>query len=274
MLKATISFIGGGNMARSLIGGLVAKGLPAAQITVSEPIAAQRQALNSALLVNVTEDNKVAAQNSQVLILAVKPQNLRAVAMEIAPIVQTHRPLVISIAAGIRATDMQRWLGGIPIVRCMPNSPALTGRGVTALFATKDVSVSDQQLAAEILGAVGPALWVDNERDLDVVTAVSGSGPAYFFLLIEMLEASGVELGLTRAVAHRLAVETAVGAGHMARDAAESAAVLREQVTSKGGTTEAALRHLESANVRGIFAVAIAAAAKRSAELADQLGKD
>lgn len=274
MLKETIGFIGGGNMARSLIGGLVAQGLPAAQVTVSEPLAAQRQSLNSSLRVNVTEDNKVAVRNSQVVILAIKPQNLRLVATEIASVVQSHRPLVISIAAGIRTTDLQRWLGGIPVVRCMPNSPALTGHGVTGLFATDDVSPSGRQLAVEILGAVGPALWVDKERDLDVVTAVSGSGPAYFFLLIEMLEASGVELGLTQSVAHRLAVETAFGAGHMARGAAESAAVLREQVTSKGGTTEAALRHLESANVRGIFAAAIAAAAKRSAELADQLGKD
>ena len=273
MLKETIGFIGGGNMARSLIGGLVARGLPAAQVTVSEPIATQRQALNSSLHVNVTEDNKVAARNSLV-ILAVKPQNLRSVATEIASVVQAHRPLVISIAAGIRTADLQRWLGGIPIVRCMPNTPALTGHGVTGLFATDDVSPSGRQLAAEILGAVGPALWVDKERDIDAVTAVSGSGPAYFFLLIEMLEASGVALGLTQVVAHRLAVETAFGAAHMARGTVESAAVLREQVTSKGGTTEAALRHLESANVRGIFAAAIAAAAKRSAELADQLGKD
>jgi pyrroline-5-carboxylate reductase len=274
MLKETLGFIGGGNMARSLIGGLVAQGLQPTKVIVSEPFAAQRETLKNKFHVNVTESNQEAAGQSQVLVLAVKPQNLRAVATEIAPIVQATHALVISIAAGIRTTDLQRWLGGAAVVRCMPNSPALTGCGVTALYATSDVPQNGRDLAAKILGAVGPALWVDNERDMDVVTAVSGSGPAYFFLLIEMLEATGIELGLTPAVAHRLAVETAYGAGHMARNATESAAVLREQVTSKGGTTEAALRQLESANVRGIFAAAIVAAAKRSAELADQLGKD
>jgi pyrroline-5-carboxylate reductase len=193
--------------------------------------------------------------------------------MDLAPVIQT-RPLVISIAAGIRARDLQRWLGGIPVVRCMPNSAALHGCGVTGLFATADVSAASRALAVEILGAVGPALWVDKETDMDAVTAVSGSGPAYFFLLIEMLENAGVELGLTPQVAHRLAVETAYGAGQMARTAPESAATLREQVTSKGGTTDAALKHLEAANVRAIFAAAVLAAAKRSAEMAEQLGQD
>jgi len=272
MLKETLGFIGGGNMARSLIGGLVAQGLPATQVIVADPLAQQRTALKAQLSVQVTEDNAVAARAAQVLILAVKPQSLRAVATQLAPAV-LHRPLVISVAAGIRATDLQRWLGGLPVVRCMPNTPALHGCGVSGLFATPDVPPAGRTLAAQILGAVGPALWVAKEQDMDAVTAVSGSGPAYFFLLIEMLEEAGVQLGLSAEVAHRLAVETAYGASQMARVAPESAATLREQVTSKGGTTEAALKRLEAANVRVIFANAIAAAAQRSAEMADQLGE-
>lgn len=273
MLQENIGFIGGGNMARSLIGGLTARGLPAQQVIVSDPIANQRETLAAQLSIRTTSDNALVAQAAQVLILAVKPQDLRSVAINLAPAVK-HRPLVVSIAAGIRATDLQRWLGGIPVVRAMPNTPALNGCGVTGLFATPDVSSASRALAGAILGAVGPALWVDKEQDMDVVTAVSGSGPAYFFLLIEMLEDAGVKLGLSADVARRLAIETAYGAGQMAHVAPESAAMLREQVTSKGGTTEAALKSLEAANVRAIFAAAVAAAAKRSAEMADLLGKD
>jgi pyrroline-5-carboxylate reductase len=273
MIKETLGFIGGGNMARSLIGGLLARGLPASQVTVSEPSASQREALTAQLTVHTTDSNAIVAQSVQVLILAVKPQDLRTVAVDLAPVMQKRRPLVISVAAGIRASDLQRWLGGIPVVRCMPNRPALNGCGVTGLFATPDVSAAGRALAAEILGAVGPALWVAKETDMDAVTAVSGSGPAYFFLLIEMLENAGVALGLTPEVARQLAVETAYGAGQMARAAPESPATLREQVTSKGGTTAAALQHLEAANVRAIFAAAVNAAAVRSAEMAEQLGK-
>jgi len=271
MLTQTLGFIGGGNMARSLIGGLVARGLPATQVIVSDPLAAQRESLSAQLGVRTTDDNLLAAR-AQVLVLAVKPQDLRVVATQLAPAL-SHRPTIISIAAGVRARDLQRWLGNLPVVRCMPNRPALNGAGVTGLFATHDTDAGSRQVAADILGAVGPALWVEREEQMDAVTAVSGSGPAYFFLLIEMLEAAGVQLGLPADVAHRLAVETAYGSGLMAHTAVESAATLREQVTSKGGTTEAALKSLESANVRAIFAAAVAAAAQRSAEMADQLGK-
>lgn len=270
----TLGFIGGGNLARALIGGLIARGVPAKQVIVSDPVAAQRDALVAQFKVRVTADNAEAARDSQVLILAVKPQELKNVAKQLAPVVTHSKPLVISVAAGIRAADLQRWLNDFPVVRCMPNRPALNGCGVSGLFATAQVPQAQRQLAEQILSAVGPALWVDKEEDMDTVTAVSGSGPAYFFLLIEMLEAAGVELGLKPDVAHRLAVETAYGAGTMARDATESPATLREQVTSKGGTTEAALKTLEAGNVRAIFHAAIAAAAKRSAEMADQFGSD
>jgi len=274
MLTQTLGFVGGGNMARSLIGGLIARGLPATQIIVSDPIDAQRDSLTLQLGVRATADNLAVARTADVIVLAVKPQELHTVATAMAAAVRERKPLVISVAAGIRASDLQRWLGGIPVVRSMPNRPALNGCGVTGLFATSDVSPSGRELAETILGAVGPALWVNEESQMDAVTAVSGSGPAYFFLLIEMLEAAGVQLGLKPDVARRLAIETAYGAGQMAHVAVESPALLREQVTSKGGTTEAALKSLEAANIRGAFTAAVTAAARRSAELAEQLGKN
>jgi pyrroline-5-carboxylate reductase len=272
MLSQSLGFIGGGNMARSLIGGLLTRGVKPDQIIVADPIASQRESLATQLGVRTTADNAAAA-SAQVVVLAVKPQELRQVAQGLASVVSQSQPLVISVAAGIRASDLQRWLG-VPVVRCMPNRPALNGCGVTGLFAPGDISAERRALASSILSAVGPALWVEKESQMDAVTAVSGSGPAYFFLLIEMLEAAGVALGLSSEVSRRLAIETAYGAGQMAHTATESPAMLREQVTSKGGTTEAALKHLESAHIRHIYNAAIAAAAHRSAEMADQLGKD
>jgi len=272
MFQETLGFIGGGNMARSLVGGLLARGLPARQVIVSDPVTMQRELLTTQLGVRVTDDNAIVARAAGVLLFAVKPQQLALVAKQLVPAI-THRPLVISIAAGIRTADLQRWLGGLPVVRAMPNSPALKGCGVTGLYATEAVSQAGKKLAETILGAVGPALWIAQEEQMDVVTAVSGSGPAYFFLLIEMLESVGVELGLAPEVSRRLAMETAFGAGQMAHAATEPASTLRAQVTSKGGTTEAALQLLEAAGVRAIFTDAIAAAAKRSAELAEEFGK-
>jgi pyrroline-5-carboxylate reductase len=273
MLQETLGFIGGGNMAKSLIGGLLARGLPARQVIVADPVASQRESIALQLGVRVTDDNAAAARAAQILILAVKPQDLRAVSLSLAPIASVNKPIVISIAAGIRARDIQRWLGGLSVVRAMPNRPALNGCGVTGLFATDDVAAAGRKLAETILGAVGPAIWVRTEELMDAVTAVSGSGPAYFFLLIEMIEAAGIKLGLPAEVSRRLAIETAYGAGQMAHTASETPAVLREQVTSPGGTTEAALKRLEAANVRTIYQAAIEAAAQRSAELAEQFGK-
>jgi pyrroline-5-carboxylate reductase len=273
MLSHTIGFIGGGNMARSLIGGLLARGVAAKQLLVADPVETQLGLLAKQFGIIATADNAVVARAAQVLVLAVKPQDLRTVATGLASVIAVTRPTVISVAAGVRARDLQQWLGDLPVVRCMPNRPALNGAGVTGLFATPDVSAHGKEIAAAILGAVGPALWVDREEQMDVVTAVSGSGPAYFFLLIEMLEETGIALGLAPEVAHRLAVETAYGSGCMARTATESAATLREQVTSKGGTTEAAVRVLEASNVRAIFGAAITAAAARSAELAELMAR-
>ncbi|MBL8270787.1 pyrroline-5-carboxylate reductase [Steroidobacter sp.] len=271
-MKQRIAFIGGGNMGRSLIGGLIAKGTEPAQIAVADPYAPTLQSLQAQYNVQTAASNAEAVRDAGVVVLAVKPQELRNVVSALQEQLLGTRPLLISVAAGILAADIQRWAGGVPVVRCMPNRPALQGCGVTALYANDQVNQAHRTLAEQILGAVGATLWVQRETDMDSVTAISGSGPAYFFLLIEMLEAAGQELGLTAEVARKLAVETAYGSGFMARESSDSPATLRQQVTSKGGTTEAALKHLEASNVRAIFSQAVAAAAQRSAQLAKELG--
>lgn len=268
----TIAFIGGGNMARSLVGGLLARGWRAEQIVAADPLPAQLDSLRAQFAVRVTDDNVVAARDADVIVLAVKPQMMRKAAGEIRTAIAAKRPLLISVAAGIRASDIQRWLPGIAIVRAMPNRPALQGCGMTGLYATEDVSTARRALAEQILGAVGATLWLEREQHMDIVTAVSGSGPAYFFLLIEMLEQAGVAQGLSPEVSRKLAIETAYGSGAMAHAATEPPAVLREQVTSKGGTTAAALQVLEDRRVREAFDAAVAAATRRAAELADEFG--
>ena len=273
-MPQTIAFIGGGNMARSLIGGLIARGRAASELIVSDPVATQLESLRSQYGVRIAANNAAAIADADVAILAVKPQDLRSVTIGMREALQAKRPLLISVAAGIRASDIERWAGGIPVVRCMPNRPALQGCGMTGLFATAEVSEQHRETAAEILSAVGATLWLAEEEQMDAVTAISGSGPADFFLLIEMMEDAGVALGLPREISRKLAVETAYGSGRMAREATETPATLRAQVTSKGGTTEAALNHLESVRVRSSFEEAIAAAARRSAELARDLGRD
>lgn len=272
-MSLTISFIGGGNMARSLIGGLIARGRAPADLIVADPAAAQLESLRTQYGIRTARSNAEAAGAADVIVLAVKPQDLQAVTTGIRDQLASTRALVISVAAGIRAGDIERWSGGAPVVRCMPNRPALHGCGMTGLFATERVSQSHRQIAEEILQAVGATLWLSEERQMDAVTALSGSGPAYFFLLIEIMEEAGIELGLPRETSRKLALETAYGAGSMAREAEETPATLREQVTSKGGTTEAALDYLETHRIRTLFTQAIAAAAARSAELAAALGK-
>jgi len=271
-MQQTLSFIGGGNMARSLIGGLIARGADTIRITVADPVPAALESLHRQFGVRVTTNNDEAVRDAEVVVLAVKPQEMRTVATGLGTIVAASRPLLVSVAAGIRASDIQRWCSGLPVIRCMPNRPALQGCGMTGLYATANVSAQQRKIAFDLMSAVGAAVWLEQETQLDAVTAVSGSGPAYFFLLIEMLEQTGMALGLPAEVSRQLAVETAYGAGRMARESAESATVLREQVTSKGGTTAAALQTLEDRNVRAIFAEAIAAAARRSAQLADEFG--
>jgi pyrroline-5-carboxylate reductase len=273
-MDTTIAFIGGGNMARSLIGGLLARGWRAEQIAVADPLPAQLDSLRAQFAVRVTGDNTAAARDADIVVLAVKPQEMRRAADGIRASLAAKRPLLISVAAGIRASDIQRWLPGIPVVRAMPNRPALQGCGMTGLYATADVSSERRTQAEQILGAVGATLWLEREQHMDIVTAVSASGPAYFFLLIEMLEHAGIAQGLSADVSRKLAVETAYGSGAMARAAGEPPAVLREQVTSKGGTTAAALQVLEERRFRAAFDAAVAAATRRAAELADEFGPE
>jgi pyrroline-5-carboxylate reductase len=273
MSQQRIAFVGGGNMATSLIGGLLARGSAAADIVVADPDAGQRERLERQFGVRTVSAATAAVEGAGTVVLAVKPQQMAEVSRSIAAQVQASGALVISIAAGIRLADLARWLGsGVPLIRTMPNRPALIGAGITALYAGPDVSTAARQIAEAILAACGPTVWVPDEGQIDVVTAVSGSGPAYFFLLIECLEASAIELGLDPVTARKLAIETARGAGLMAAAATETPAELRQQVTSKGGTTAAALEVLEAAGVRGIFAAAVAAGTRRSTALAAEFG--
>ncbi len=273
MTQQRLAFIGAGNMASSLVGGLIADGWDPAVIGVSDPDAHQLGALTAHFKVSTDTDNRAIISGRDVVVLAVKPQVMREVAHGIATEVQQSRPLVISIAAGIRSGDLERWLGGnCAVVRCMPNTPALVQTGATALFATQQVSNEQKDLAESILRAVGLTVWVEDEGLLDAVTALSGSGPAYFFLVMEALEEAGISLGLNDQTSRLLTLQTALGAAKMALESNDDAATLRQRVTSPGGTTERALEILENGKLRALFIDALAAARDRSRELADQLG--
>ena len=272
MSKTRIAFIGAGNMAASLIGGLRAKGLDAAQIRASDPGAETRAKVQAEHGVEVFADNADAIQDADVVVLAVKPQAMKAVCEAIRPSLKPNQ-LVVSIAAGITCASMNNWLGAQPIVRCMPNTPALLRQGVSGLFATAEVNAEQRQQAEELLSAVGIALWLNEEQQLDAVTAVSGSGPAYFFLLIEAMTAAGVKLGLPADIAAQLTVQTALGAAHMAVASDVDAAELRRRVTSPAGTTEAAIKSFQAGGFEALVEKALDAAAHRSAEMAEQLGR-
>ena len=273
MKNTRLAFVGAGNMARSLVGGLIADGWDPARISVSDPDETQLSALRSRFPVRTATRNSELVETSDVVVLAVKPQVIRNVARELADTVQGHRPLVISVVAGVRAADLQRWLGGdCALVRCMPNTPALVQSGATALFASHTVSADQKDVAESILRAVGLALWIEDESLMDAVTAVSGSGPAYFLLVIEALQDAGETLGLDRKTARLLALQTAFGAAKMALESSEDVAILRQQVTSPGGTTEKALAVLEDGRIRELFNKALTAARDRSRELAARFG--
>ncbi len=270
-----IGFIGGGNMARSLVGGLIAGGLDATRLQVAEPDAARRAELDERFGVTTSDDNGAVASAVDVLVLAVKPQVLHAVVTRLAPVLGPRPPLLISIAAGVRAESIARWLGRpLALVRAMPNTPALVRSGATALFANPEVSASQRSRAESIMRAVGQTLWIDDEALMDAVTALSGSGPAYFFLFMEALEQAAIDLGLEPGAARLLTLETAQGAARMALSSEEGPAQLRERVTSPGGTTEAALGVFAEGGFAALIARALAAARDRSDELAVQLDRD
>jgi pyrroline-5-carboxylate reductase len=268
-----LAFIGGGNMAAALIGGLIKRGLAGDHIVAADPSADQLRRLVQQFAIGTAADNAAAVHGAEVVILAVKPQQMRTVAQGLAPHLLEGRPLVISVAAGIPHAALARWFGPrIAVVRTMPNRPALNGFGATGLYAPESVGAAHRALAESIMAAVSATVWVEHESQMDTVTALSGSGPAYFFLFMEALEAAAHERGLPTDIAHQLTLETAFGAAQMARDSSESLAILREQVTSKGGTTAAALDVLNAAGLRAIVAHAVAAADRRSAELAEEYG--
>jgi len=273
-MNISAAFVGGGNMGGALIRGLIARGLSPQNISVGEAHQQRRIALADELGVHVTADNREAVASADVVVLAVKPQDMAGTVQALADVFAQRPPLVLSIAAGIRVADIVSWCGpGIAVVRAMPNRPALNSAGATAMYAPASLSEAHRNLAADVLGAVGTTVWVHEEDALDVVTALSGSGPAYFFLLAELMTDAAVNLGLDRASAQELSIQTLFGSGRMARDSDGDLARLRTEVTSKGGTTEAALRSFDSANLRGIVAAAISAATDRSRELAQAFGK-
>ncbi|MDO8697155.1 MAG: pyrroline-5-carboxylate reductase [Pseudomonas sp.] len=272
MNSTRIAFIGAGNMAASLIGGLRAQGVAANAICASEPGAEQRSKVAAELGIQVFANNAEAIQGADLVVLAVKPQVMKTVCLELASSLQPGQ-LIVSIAAGIGCASLERWLGNRAIVRCMPNTPALLREGVSGLYANAQVSAPQRQQAEQLLSAVGLALWLDNEQQIDAVTAVSGSGPAYFFLLIEAMVAAGEKLGLSPATALKLTQQTALGAARMALASDVDASELRRRVTSPNGTTEAAINTFQAGGFEALVEHALNAAAARSAALAFELGQ-
>ncbi|MCB1675129.1 MAG: pyrroline-5-carboxylate reductase [Halioglobus sp.] len=273
MSTPRIAFVGAGNMASSIIGGLLEGGHPAGSITAADPLPASLERLREIAPVTVCADNAEAAAAAEVVILAVKPQVMAEAVDSIAAAVRANGALVISIAAGVTIASMQARLGPrAAIVRCMPNTPALLGFGASGLYGNAQVSAAQRTAADNILGAVGITAWVDSEDALDVVTALSGSGPAYFFLFMEIMAETAVSMGLDRDTAERLTLQTGLGAAHMARASGEGLVQLRRRVTSPGGTTERAIQSFKDDNLAQLIAGAMRAAAERAAEMAREMG--
>lgn len=271
-MQQRISFVGGGNLATSLIGGLIEAGTPANHISVADPSMESRQRLAKDFGVEVSDDNNSACDQADIIVLAVKPQVMESVCRDLSDLVTRAQPMVVSVAAGIDTQTLARWLDPLAaIVRIMPNTPALIGEGASGVFANDHVTRDQQAMALAIAEAVGVAVLVEDEAMMDVVTAVSGSGPAYFFLAIEALQAAGEAQGLAPEVARTLAGQTALGAARLARQSDEPVAELRRRVTSPGGTTEAALAVLEQGGFRQLMADAVAGAVDRSKTLSAEL---
>ena len=275
MKQNNIGFIGAGNMASALLGGLVQDGCKPERLWVSDPDAAKLQLLSSRLGVHTHQDNLAIIEQAHVVVLAVKPQVVHQVLQPLAAALKKRRPLIVSVAAGIRCDSLQTWLDpSLAIVRAMPNTPAMVQSGATALYANANVSTEQHQLAESIMRAVGLALWVPDEAQLDVVTALSGSGPAYYFLVMEAMQKAGMELGLDEKTARLLTLQTAFGAAKLALEAEDSPRQLRARVTSPGGTTEQAIKVMQEQQLEAIFARGIQAACTRSKQLAEQLASN
>lgn len=271
MSHLELAFLGAGNMGRALIGGLLRHGMRPEQIAVGESHEATRASLSRELGIAATADNAAATAKANLIVLAVKPYQAASVLTPLAPQLQQRRPVVVSVAAGVRIDAIQRWCGaGVPVIRAMPNRPALVGAGATGLFASPEVSEAHRAMAVQVMQSVGEVVWVATEDAIDAVTALSGSGPAYFFFLAETMAKAGVDLGLPLETARRLSIATLHGAGLMAQVGDGDLARLRAEVTSKNGTTEAALRVLQGAGFNELVGRALQAAAQRSRELAEE----
>ncbi len=269
-----ICFIGGGNMATSLIGGLLADGFDAARIVVVDVNPQRLQHLKQRFAIQTATDAQDAVSQADTVVLSVKPQVMKSVAIDLAPALRSRSVLVVSIAAGIRSTDLARWLGeDVAIVRAMPNTPALVQCAASGLFANAQVSEQQRTDAESILRATGLAIWVQDEAQMDAVTALSGSGPAYFFRIMEVLEAAGRELGLSPETARLLTLQTALGAAKLAMESSDGLVELRRGVTSPGGTTERGLQVMDKNNIDKIMHAVVNAAYRRAIELADELGE-
>ena len=276
--KVRLAFIGGGNMASAILGGLIRQGLAQSQVVVIEPFAETAAKLQTEFGIEVhaaaSADSAASAvlSDADLVVWAVKPQVFKEAAFPVAAF--TQKALHLSVAAGIRSDSIARWLQTDRVVRSMPNTPALVGQGMTGLFSRAGVSATDKQLVEQVLKSTGEWLWVKQESDLDVVTALSGSGPAYVFYFLEAMTDAGVQMGLSQEQAYHLAKATFGGATHLARQSTDSPEVLRQRVTSKGGTTYAALTSMADDHVKEAFVKAMLAAQKRAAELGDEFGKD
>jgi pyrroline-5-carboxylate reductase len=271
-MQKKITFIGAGNMASSLIGGLVADGYDPKLITATDPNQEKLQNLQKKFNIQTTSNNIIGIAEAEIIVLAIKPQNIKNVVQEITVTVKQKKPLIMSIAAMIPVAHLEKWLGlDIAIVRCMPNLAALVRSAITALYANDQVNQEQKNLAESIMRAVGITFWINDETQMNGITALSGSGPAYFFLLMEILQTHAEKIGLPQETAKLLALETALGATRLALETSVPVNVLRQQVTSPGGVTEAALKILESRDIRKIFADAVDTACERSKEIADSI---
>ncbi|HYD96408.1 MAG TPA: pyrroline-5-carboxylate reductase [Noviherbaspirillum sp.] len=268
-----IGFIGGGNMATALIGGLAGKLTAGANIHVVDPYAPALEKLQAQFGVSTSQAIDAALADTDIIVLSVKPQQMKEVVLQLQPHLSSQ--LLLSIAAGIRAVDLSRWLGGYDaIVRTMPNTPALIGKGITGMVASAGVSAQQRDAADAIMRAVGATVWLDDEALIDPVTAVSGSGPAYVFYFIEAMQQAAQEMGLSAEQGTQLAIATFVGASQLAAQSTEPVSLLRERVTSKGGTTYAALTSMDASGVKQAIVAALKAAAARGKELGEEFGRD
>ena len=269
-MQQGIAFIGGGNMASAIMGGLLKQGWPASHIEVVEPFEEARAKLSSQFGITAQARAGSFLTRADLVVWAVKPQTFKDAAAQTQA--HTQAALHLSVAAGIRSDTIAQWLGSERVVRAMPNTPALIGKGITALFARAAVNEPDKALANQVLGSTGELMWVDAEDQIDAVTALSGSGPAYMFYFMEAMREAGTGMGLDPAQAYRLAIATLIGAGELAKASTDAPETLRQRVTSKGGTTYAALSAMEASGIKPAFIAAMQAAQQRAKELGDEFG--